>query len=407
MKNKRDEVHENPPKIKTRVPRLRFPEFINAPQWEIKKLGELCEICTGKKDANESNVNGLYPFFTCAENHIFSDTYSFDTEAILVAGNANVGQAKYYRGKFEAYQRTYVLTHFNRCINVLYLYSILDSNLRPSLLTQVQTSAMSYIKLPMLQEYRLPIPPNLKEQQKIADCLSSIDDLIAAHTRKLDALKAHKKGLMQRLFPAEGETVPRLRFPEFRDAPEWKVKELSAACEINPSNTSLPDKFIYIDLESVSSGCLLDEKRMSLKEAPSRAQRLLENGDVIFQMVRPYQRNNLLCRFNDDNHYVASTGYAQLRPFDSSEFLFQIVHTDPFVEKVLSKCTGSSYPAINSTDLANIQVALPAFAEQQKIADSLSSLDSLIASQSQKIDALNQHKKALMQQLFPQAEEEE
>jgi restriction endonuclease S subunit len=189
-------------------------------------LGRLCRIRTGKKDANEGASDGLFPFFTCAENHIFSQTYSFDAEAILIAGNANVGQTRYYRGKFEAYQRTYVLTDFSG-IDVPYLYSILNAKLRESLLGQVQVSAMSYIKLPMLQEYPLPVPPSPAEQQKIAECLSSVDELMAAQARKVDALKTHKKGLMQQLFPREGETQPRLRFPEFQNAGEWEVKPLS------------------------------------------------------------------------------------------------------------------------------------------------------------------------------------
>ncbi len=203
------------------VPKLRFPEFRETEGWAEKNLGGLCKIRTGKKDANEGAADGEYPFFTCAENHLYSRTYSFDTEAILVAGNANVGQTRYYNGKFEAYQRTYVLTDFSG-VSVPYLYAILNANLRESLLRQVQVSAMSYIKLPMLQEYGLPVPPTTAEQQKIADCLSSVDDLIAAQARKVDALKTHKEGLMQQLFPREDETQPRLRFPEFQDAGEWK-----------------------------------------------------------------------------------------------------------------------------------------------------------------------------------------
>ena len=185
------------------LPKLRFPEFRDAGEWELKELGTLCEIYTGKKDANEGSPDGQYPFFTCADQHSYSHTYSFDAEAILIAGNANVGQTKYYKGKFEAYQRTYVLTDF-REINVTYLYTVLSAKLQASLLAQVQTSAMSYIRLPMLEEYKLALPPHRSEQQKIADCLASLDDLITAQTQKLAALKTHKKGLMQQLFPSVG-----------------------------------------------------------------------------------------------------------------------------------------------------------------------------------------------------------
>jgi type I restriction enzyme, S subunit len=187
-------------------PRLRFPEFQNAGEWEKKPLGGLCRIRTGKKDANEGAADGAYPFFTCAEQHIYSHNYSFDAEAILIAGNANVGQTSYYNGKFEAYQRTYVLTEF-KGIFVPYLYSILNANLRPDLLAQVQTSAMSYIRLPMLEEYQINAPPTKDEQQRIATCLSSLDALITAATQKHEALKTHKKGLMQQLFPSPEDTT--------------------------------------------------------------------------------------------------------------------------------------------------------------------------------------------------------
>jgi len=185
-------------------PRLRFPEFQNAGDWNQKTLGALCRIRTGKKDANEGAADGAYPFFTCAEKHIHSHSYSFDAEAILIAGNATVGQAHYYNGRFEAYQRTYVLTDF-RDILVSYLYSVLSANLRSDMLAQVQTSAMSYIRLPMLEEYQIIAPPTLPEQQRIADCLTSLDDLITAQTQKIESLKTHKKGLMQQLFPSPEE----------------------------------------------------------------------------------------------------------------------------------------------------------------------------------------------------------
>ena len=128
---------------------------------------------------------------------------------------------------------------------------------------------------------------------------------------------------------------------------------------------------------------------------------MLKNDDVIYQTVRPYQRNNLFCDFDDENTYVASTGYAQLRSFDVSNFLYQLIHTNTFVNKVIAKCTGSNYPAINSSDLAKITVAIPKAPEQQKIADCLSSLDELLATQNQKLDTLKDHKKGLLQQLFP------
>ncbi|MBK8754850.1 MAG: restriction endonuclease subunit S [Candidatus Competibacteraceae bacterium] len=195
--------------------------------------------------------------------------------------------------------------------------------------------------------------------------------------------------------------VPKLRFPEFREALPWSIKQLKQVCAVNPATSELPEVFAYIDLESVEAGELKAKKIISREESPSRAQRLLNYGDVIFQIVRPYQRNNFYFRIHDDIKYVASTGYAQLRAFESKDFLFQAIHTDDFVEKVIAKCTGSSYPAINSSDLAEISVAIPKPIEQHKIADCLASLDELITLEAQKLAALKTHKKGLMQQLFP------
>jgi type I restriction enzyme S subunit len=199
-----------------------------------------------------------------------------------------------------------------------------------------------------------------------------------------------------------GGLIPELRFPEFEMEGEWEKKPLNNVCDINPSNNNLPQKFIYIDLESVESGRLQKKNIITLYNAPSRAQRLLNNGDVIFQMVRPYQKNNLFFQSADNYHYVASTGYAQLRAYQSSMFLFQYIHTDNFVNRVLANCTGSNYPAISSTALSKIKIEIPTLPEQQKIATCLSSLDELIAAHNDKLQALKDHKKGLMQNLFPQ-----
>ncbi|WKJ89940.1 restriction endonuclease subunit S [Methylomonas montana] len=201
--------------------------------------------------------------------------------------------------------------------------------------------------------------------------------------------------------PTKKGLVPELRFPEFRNAGEWKERKLKQVCDINPKASVLPDSFIYIDLESVEAGVLLQKKTIQLEGAPSRAQRLLKNGDVIFQMVRPYQKNNYLFRPIDDFDYVASTGYAQLRAHQSNTYLYQYIHNERFVDRVLEKCTGSNYPAINSSDLAGIRLEIPQLEEQQKIADCLSSIDELVTAQAQKVEALKAHKKGLMQQLFP------
>ena len=193
--------------------------------------------------------------------------------------------------------------------------------------------------------------------------------------------------------------VPKLRFKEFSG--EWEEKRLNNICDINPKVDNLPNNFIYIDLESVVAGKLIQENEIKKENAPSRAQRLLKNGDVIYQMVRPYQKNNLFLNFENNKDYVASTGYAQLRAFNSNSFLYQLIHVDTFVNKVLENSTGSNYPAINSKELSKIKVIISKSPqEQQKIADTLSSLDNLIEANSKKVETLKEHKKGLMQQIF-------
>lgn len=196
--------------------------------------------------------------------------------------------------------------------------------------------------------------------------------------------------------------VPELRFPEFINDGDWEVKKLENICDVNPTNKELPEKFIYVDLESVEKGRLLKRSLIKLKDAPSRAQRLLKKDDVIYQMVRPYQKNNFFFDIDDKFEYVASTGYALLRAFKSKMFLYQYLHTTNFINRVLAKCTGSNYPAINSKDLSRIKVIVPKNPkEQQKIANCLSSLDEVITAETEKRDLLKDHKKGLLQQLFP------
>ncbi|HQE60081.1 MAG TPA: restriction endonuclease subunit S, partial [Spirochaetota bacterium] len=149
--------------------------------------------------------------------------------------------------------------------------------------------------------------------------------------------------------------VPLLRFGNFKDS--WNQQKLNDFAVINPDSNKLPEQFIYIDLECVNSGELLFENTVFRSDAPSRAQRLLEIGDVLFQMVRPYQKNNYY--FNKIGDYVASTGYAQIRTDQDSKYLYQYIHFQKFVDRVIERCTGTSYPAINSTDLSNIPISFP------------------------------------------------
>ena len=380
----------NADKPSTLVPKLRFPEFHNDGNWGSTTLGHVCRITTGKKDANEGCSEGPYPFFTCAENHIFSESYSFDTEAILVAGNANVGLAKYYNGKFEAYQRTYVLTDFVS-INVPYLYSILSNSLRPALLEQVQTSAMSYIRLPMLQTYEFFVPKSFTEQQKIADCLGALDDLIAAEGRKLEALRQHKKGLMQQLFPQPGEIVPRLRFPEFHNDGNWGSTTLGHVCRITTGKKDANEGcsegpypfFTCAENHIFSESYSFDTEAILVAGNANVGLAKYYNGKF-----EAYQRTYVLTDFASINvPYLYSILSNSLRP------------------ALLEQVQTSAMSYIRLPMLQTYEFFVPkSFTEQQKIADCLGALDDLIAAEGRKIEVLRSHKQGLMQQLFPSLE---
>lgn len=213
-------------------------------------------------------------------------------------------------------------------------------------------------------------------------------------------MKTKTKRMMTKQKKAQG-LVPRLRFPEFREAGDWTSKKLMEVSEINPSSSALPECFNYIDLESVQGGRLLNVRRINRENAPSRAQRLLSPGDILFQTVRPYQQDNYLFKSSDEQ-YVASTGYAQLRSLQDIGFLYHYIHTEPFAASAIDHCTGSNYPAITSSALAQLTVNVPSTVEeQQKIADCLTSLDDLITAHTEQLEALKERKKGLLQNLFP------
>ena len=179
---------------------------------------------------------------------------------------------------------------------------------------------------------------------------------------------------------------------------------MGEVAEFNPRSI-LPDSFEYVDLESVVGTSLISQRTESKDTAPSRAQRLAKRGDVFFQTVRPYQQNNYLFDLLSDN-YVFSTGYAQLRPNIDSHFLLCLLQEKRFLAKVLDNCTGTSYPAINSTTLADIGISVAVETDEQiVIGNFFRTLDTAITLHQRKLEGLRELKKGYLQQMFPQAGE--
>ena len=243
---------------------------------------------------------------------------------------------------------------------------------------------------------KVPYPRSFKEQRKIADCLSSIDELIDAENRKLKALEKYKKGLMQKLFPAEGKTLPEWRFPEFRGKSEWRIKPLGKICT-NYDSRRIP----------------ITEKDRVKGEIPYiGASGVIDYiNDFIFD-------EDLLCVSEDGANLVART-YPIAFSISGKTWVnnhahvlkFSHKYTQDIVESYLNMInlqdflTGMAQPKLNRAKLDIIPIPLPEEEEQQKIADCLSEVDKIITDQSNKVEQLKAHKKGLMQGLFPSLEE--
>ena len=195
------------------------------------------------------------------------------------------------------------------------------------------------------------------------------------------------------------KNIPEIRIKGFEG--EWKEKQLKDVCEVNPT-TSVPDRFEYVDLESVVGTTMVKHRTEEKATAPSRAQRHAKYNDIFFQTVRPYQKNNYLFQKKEVN-YVFSTGYAQLRANINPEYLFIILQSTSFVNQVLLNCTGSNYPAINPSALSNIDINITeSDAEQQSLGSFFSSFDRLLSDHHRRLENLRRVKKSMLQKMFPQ-----
>ncbi|EOA8381090.1 restriction endonuclease subunit S [Campylobacter jejuni] len=250
------------------------------------------------------------------------------------------------------------------------------------------------------------VPEDVKEQQKIADCLFSIDDLIDAESRKLKALEKYKKGLMQKLFPVEGKTLPEWRFPEFQGCGEWKYEEIGNIGEVITGKTpSTSDTALWDgDIQFVTPTDITENKyqchtQRTVVKTPKM--KVLPKHTIMFTCIASIGKMALSlypCITNQQiNSIIPKACY------DNEFIYYSLLQKTPSIK---SGFANSTLPIINKTDFSEIQIpVILDKKEQQKIADCLSEIDTIITEQSNKVEQLKIHKKGLMQGLFPSLEE--
>ena len=385
------------------IPELRFPEFENEGEWEIKTLSGICDITNGKANAQDHVDNGRYPLFDRSEVIKASDEFIFDCEAVIIPGEGMRFIPKYYEGKFNLHQRAYALKDFS-CSGQFVYYSMLH---RSTLLSQkaVQSTVLS-LRLPILQDFPIEIPKKPEEQEKIASCLSSLDEVISAHSQKLELLKAHKKGLLQNLFPQEGEKVPKLRFKEFEKDGKWKKTILGKISSAIFDGTHQTPKYTeegipFFSVENIVSG--KKNKFISREDyLEATSKNKPEKGDILITRIGNIGFSTVVDWDYEFSIYVTLAVIKQSDIF-ISHYLNGYFQSDYYQKEIRRKSLLNAAPMkINMNELQKTKVLLPPTkSEQQKIAFCLSSLDELILAQTEKIEQLKQHKKGLMQGLFP------
>ena len=396
--------------ISSLVPKLRFPEFLDTTGWTPMTLGMSCQMQAGKfvsaSEIKEKHAPGLYPCFGGNGLRGYTATFTHSGKYSLIGRQgALCGNVRQGIGHFHATEHAIVVTP-KKGVAGDWLFFILDFlNLNRFATGQAQPG----LSVDVLEKLPIGRPIRETEQQKIADCLSSLDELITAQARKVDALKTHKKGLMQQLFPREGETEPRLRFPEFRDERDWERKTLEEIADIKSGSTPLranDDFFAGGSIPWVKTTDLNNSHIITTEEkiTPKAKARINPVGSVLVAM---YGGFNQIGRTGCLSVPAATNQAISVLRLDQKSTVpgYVLAWLNAKVED-WKKIASSSRkdPNITGSDVAKFSIALPEVKEQRRIADCLTSLDNLITAAAQELDTLKTHKKGLMQQLFPSAE---
>ena len=409
------------------MPRLRFPDFRELEPWDKKPLGDL----TSKAD--KRNRDGKrYPIYSINNKSGFvpqgeqfegidSNKRGYDIALYKVIdkntfaynpARINVGSIG-FSGELEKIiiSSLYVCFKTKKELDDRFLLNFFEtSTFNTSVNDSAEGGIRSYLFYENFSRINIYLP-RLNEQQKIADCLSSLDALIAAQEEKIDALKTHKKGLMQQLFPREGETVPRLRFPEFRDAGAWiehRLEDMAKRGSGHTPNKKIPSyynggiKWVSLaDSNKLDNGYIFDTKvEISEGGLINSSAVLHPAGTVILSRDAGVGKSAVLYSpMAVSQHFMA---WICNKSKLSNWFFYYLLQKMKATFETIA--VGNTIKTIGVAYFREMTLTTPSLSEQQKIADCLSSLDALIAAQTERLDALKTHKKGLMQQLFPSPE---
>jgi type I restriction enzyme S subunit len=404
------------------IPKLRFPEFQNDGEWEEKRLGEVLYEPQKEPVKNPSENELLVVKLHCkgVEN---TGKYPSVTEKsrpyyIRNKGEILVGRQNFHNGGIG------IVEDYNDgriCSNAISSYNVLKDELlfvyyfiaRKEYYTRVihliSGTGQKEINKKVFNNLKIFIP-SLPEQQKIASCLSSLDEVITGEQQKLELLKQHKKGLLQNLFPQEGETVPKLRFKEFENSGEWVVKKLGEVCaEIKEKTNGRKFKLL-----SISSGQgLISQIEKFGKEIAGNSYSnytVIRKNDFAYNKssTKSYPEGEIALMEEEEDCAVPNSIFTCFRfkqnliiPY-FAKYLFVKNHHGRYLRTLIAiGARAHGALQISTRDLFSVPIPFPSLPEQQKIAACLSSLDDLISAQTQKIEQLQRHKKGLLQGLFP------
>jgi len=389
------------------VPKLRFPEFMDFGAWEIDEVGNVFDVTRGYVLAmnlvtEEQSENNPFPVYSSQTKNKglagYYKDYLYEDAITWTTDGANAGDVNFRKGKFYCTNVCGVLInkrgYSNHCV--------------AALINSVSRKHVSYVGNPKLMngvmsKIRIPFP-KIPEQQKIAACLSSLDEVITAESQKLDVLKDHKKSLLQNLLPQASETVTKLRIKEFEDSGEWQETTLTQVADYENGKAHEQDiaddgKFIVVNSKFISQDG-------EVKKFTNTAFLPATKGDVLMVLSDiPNGKAIAKCFLvEEDNRYTVNQRICRITPRDiNSKILYYLLNRNQYF---LAFDDGVKQTNLRKEDVLNCPLMIPEDPkEQEKIADTLSSVDDLINAQNQKLEALQLHKKGLLQGLFPNVNE--